>query len=180
MPPRTVTRVLNRKEWGDDPGTERLIYQKMRAIARRVLRSGSGVVDEQELTGLVNEAWIKLLRTERWDSRAHFFGSAARAMRQVLVEEARRRNAQKRSAKVSALRTDPEEKRAGELSRALELDEALRVLERENERAARVAEAKLFGEMPDETIAELLGVSVRTVERDRKFVRAWMRERFGW
>lgn len=127
------------------------------------------------LTLLVHEAWIKLQRTQRWKSRAHFFGSASNAMRQVLVDEARKRNTHKRRA--NQARIDPDllsERTPDLLEDVLAIDEAISRLATEDERAARVAEMKLFGDIPMETIAACLDVTVRTAQRDWRFARAWL------
>ena len=127
------------------------------------------------LTLLVHEAWIKLQRTQRWKSRAHFFGSASNAMRQVLVDEARKRNTHKRRA--NQARIDPDllsERTPDLLEDVLAIDEAISRLATEDERAARVAEMKLFGDITMETIAACLDVTLRTVQRDWRFARAWL------
>lgn len=192
-----LTRVLNSEHETDaDDDAHDLIYRELRAIASGVLgghdeRQNSRVSScsananstpsrpagrqRTNLTLLVHEAWIKLQRTQRWKNRAHFFGSASNAMRQVLVDEARKRNTQKH--RVNHARIDPDflSKKTPDLfAEVLAIDEAITRLAAEDERAARVAEMKLFGDITMETIAACLDVTLRTVQRDWRFARAWL------
>lgn len=145
-----------------------VVYGELKRLARRELR----VRDPDATlctTELVHEAFLKLGRSHAasWESRAHFFGAAARAMRQVLVDFARRRSTLKRG---KGLRPVPLE--AAELELELELDNmlvldrALDALGTANERLRHVVELRFFGGLSETDIAHMLGVSSRTVERD--------------
>lgn len=153
-----------------------LIFDELRAMARRQLSRQQDRYTLQT-TELVNEAYLRLVGdagvTRR--GRAYFYGSAARAMRQVLVDAARRRNSAKRGSGAVALSLD---ERTGEVDayahELLDLDGALRELERRNPRHARVVECRFFGGMSVEDTAEALGVSPRTVKSDWALARAWL------
>lgn len=132
-------------------------------------------------TALVHEAYLKLASPDRqWRSRAHFQATAANAMRQILVDHARARAAQKRggdwvrvtlsgaAAATEALDVD-----------VLALDEALRHLATLDERKARVVELRFFGGLTTAEAAEEVGVSPKTAEADWYFARAWLRDRLG-
>jgi RNA polymerase sigma factor (TIGR02999 family) len=153
-----------------------LIFDELRAMARRQLSRQQERYTLQT-TELVNEAYLRLVGdagvTRR--GRAYFYGAAARAMRQVLVDAARRRNSAKRGSGAVALSLD---ERTGEVDayahELLDLDGALRELERRNPRHARVVECRFFGGMSVEDTAEALGVSPRTVKSDWALARAWL------
>ena len=153
-----------------------LIFDELRAMARRQL-SRQHERYTLQTTELVNEAYLRLVGdsavTRR--GRAYFYGAAARAMRQVLVDAARRRNSAKRGSGVVALSLD---ERTGDVDayahELLDLDEAMQELERRNARSARVVECRFFGGMSVEDTAEALGVSPRTVKSDWALARAWL------
>ena len=153
-----------------------LIFDELRAMARRQLSRQQERYTLQT-TELVNEAYLRLVGdagvTRR--GRAYFYGSAARAMRQVLVDAARRRNSAKRGSGVVALSLD---EHTGDVDayahEVLDLDVALRELESRNPRHARVVECRFFGGMSVEDTAEALGISPRTVKSDWALARAWL------
>lgn len=153
-----------------------LIFDELRAMARRQLSRHQERYTLQT-TELVHEAYLRLAGdagvTRR--GRAYFYGAAARAMRQVLVDAARRRNAAKRRPGAMALSLD---ERTGEVDayahELLDLDDALRALERRNPRYARVVECRFFGGLSVEATADALGVSPRTVKSDWALARAWL------
>jgi len=120
-------------------------------------------------TELVHEAFLKLSRDPGtgWEGRAHFFGAASRAMRQVLVDLARRRQATKRGgqSQIVSLR-DADAALEIEVDAILALDDALAQLGGVDRRLCQVVELRFFGGLPETEIAEMLGVSSRTVERD--------------
>jgi len=144
------------------------LYEELKRLAHRQLH----VVDAHatlRTTELVHEAFLKLGRVEdaTWEGRAHFFGAAARAMRQVLVDFARRRRAVKRGGtrdRVSL--SDADAALEIELDELLDLDVALDLLDTASPRLRQVVELRFFAGMAEEEIGKLLGVSVRTVERD--------------
>lgn len=180
MVDRTETAVDMGGGWEDHPSTDgrvwSQIYEELRAVARRELqreRPDHTLVT----TELLHEAYLKLVgQTElaRRD-RAHFFAVACRAMRQVLVDYARKRNAEKRAPakhagplqeSVDLARTGPRD--------LLALDEALSRLSEFNERLGLVVELRFFGGLNTEEAAEVLEVSPRTVERDWSRARAYL------
>lgn len=175
--PAEVTGLLRAAGDGDREAFDRLfplVYAELRAMADRQLR-GEAVGHTLQATALVHEAYLKLAVQDgaaAWSDRAHFFGIASRAMRQVLVDHARRRRAGKRggawsrttlSGKPLALDTDPEE--------LLALDAALEGLE---PRQREIVEMRFFGGMTEEEVAAVLGVSDRTVRREWVKARAWL------
>jgi RNA polymerase sigma factor (TIGR02999 family) len=171
-----VTRLLRAARGGDSDAMERivpLVYDDLRALARRQLRREMGE-RSMHATSLVHEVYLKLSNgvAVRASDRAHFLAIAARAMRQVLVDDARRRSAVKRG--VSWERTTlgdndwPSDFSPGEL---LALHEAIEELE---PRQRQVVECRFFGGMEEVEIAESLGVTERTVRRDWVKARAWL------
>lgn len=143
-------------------------YEQLKRLARRQLRAGRGDITINT-TELVHEAFLKLGsdHTESWDSRAHFFGAAARAMREVLVDFARRRAALKRGGGWRAVSlTQAEAVLQVEMDDLLVLDRALDQLNEVDERLRYVVELRFFAGVPEQDIARMLGVSARTVERD--------------
>jgi RNA polymerase sigma factor (TIGR02999 family) len=155
-----------------------LIFDELRAMARRQLRREHGQVTLQT-TELVHEAYLRLAGDPRVTGfgRSYFYAAAARAMRQVLVDAARRRKAAKRGGGIRLVSLDD----AGASADAyglelLQLDEALRRLESRNPRHARVVECRFFGGMSVEDTAAALEVSPRTVKSDWALARAWLHE----
>jgi RNA polymerase sigma factor (TIGR02999 family) len=152
-----------------------LVYDALHALAHRQLRKSGG--NTLNTTALVHEAWMKLARGEdkSFESRAHFFAVAAKAMRQILVDHARRRNAQKRGgerpATASSLSAVGADSNVEEL---VAVDAALTKLEALDERLARVVEWRFFGGLDEAEIAQALGVDVRTVRRDWRKARAFI------
>lgn len=145
-----------------------VVYDELKRLARRQLRA-VGANATISTTELVHETFMKLDkgRVVEWDDRAHFFGSAARAMRQVLVDFARRRQAAKRKgAQHPVTFTDAEASLQIELDEILALDRALDRLHAVDERLRQVVELRFFAGVPERDIAQMLGVSSRTVERD--------------
>jgi RNA polymerase sigma factor (TIGR02999 family) len=174
-----ATRPLRpARESDDEGGLDRLIplvYDELRALAANRL-AGEGADHTLQPTALVHEAYLRLVQGEsRWDSKAHFFGAAARAMRQVLVAQARTKLAQKRGG--HALRVtfhDLDVQCAEPELDLLALDEALTALARVDERFSRVMELRYFGGCTLEETAELTGCSLATVKRDWAYARAWL------
>jgi RNA polymerase sigma factor (TIGR02999 family) len=180
-----VTRVLAQVREGDADAHARLlplVYEELRGLARARM---AGMAPGQTLqpTALVHEAYMKLVGPEgeqpAWESRAHFFGAAARAMRNILVDHARRRQAAKRGggSRGGAL----EEEAAAAIEAPVEdmvaLDEALGRLEREDAQAHQVVMLRFFAGLSEEQTAEVMGVSARTVRREWAWGRSWLRER---
>lgn len=151
------------------------VYEELRRLASQVRRGRAG--ETLSTTALVHEAYLKLVPSAeiKWESRAHFFAVAARAMRQVLVSAARRRLAEKRGGGdwlVTLGDSVPSEPVRPE--RLLALDEALARLAAMDERQARIVEQRFFAGLTVEETAEVLGLSERTVKRDWRAARAWL------
>jgi RNA polymerase sigma factor (TIGR02999 family) len=175
-----VTRLLRLARHGDDAAFEQAfvrVYAELRRLAAQV-RGGRGP-DSLNATALVHEAWLKLAPSSArdWEGRRHFFRAAARAMRQVLVDAARERLADKRGGGVAAVDIDDV---AGAIAAPvrddtiLALDEALERLAALDERQARVVELRWFAGFTAEETAEALGISAPTVQRDWRAARAWL------
>lgn len=174
-----VTELLQELRRGRSTAFEDLIplvYDQLRKIARYRLR---GERDDHTLqtTALVHEAYERLVdhHAVDWNDRNHFFAVAARAMRQVLVEHARRKNAQKRggnAVEVSIDNASPSE--SPPAVSVLALNEALDRLETLDSRQARVVEGRFFAGMTVRETAQILDVSPRTVRRDWRTARAWL------
>ncbi|MDA8018090.1 MAG: ECF-type sigma factor [Thermoanaerobaculia bacterium] len=187
MPRNQITDVL--AEIGRPGETDRsvldrlvpLVYDELRAMARAQL-FGEGRRFTLDTTGLVHEAYVKLVDAERAPvkSRGYFFGAAARAMRQVLVDAARRRNRDKRGGGQPAAELDEEAVAIDELAEELEhLDEALSRLAVDHPRPARAVECRYFGGLSIRETAEALNVAERSVKRDVAFAVAWLRRELG-
>ena len=157
-----------------------LVYDELRSLAERQLGKGGGKSHTLQPTALVHEAFLKLAGGDReWSGRDHFLAVAAKAMRQVLVDHARRRSADKRGggmprADISVEAIESDVSLPTREMRVLELDALLHELATASPRAARVAEFRLFGGMEQEQIARALGVARMTVHRDWQIARAWL------
>lgn len=151
-------------------------YEELRRLAASVRRNDPSATLSP--TGLVNEAWLKLSDSPGLApaSQLHFKRIAARAMRQILVEAARRRNAIKRGGGMIALVTFDEslDARTESADDILALDAALEVLARLEPRQASMVESRFFGGLDIPETAELLGISEATVLRDWRAAKAWL------
>lgn len=157
-----------------------LVYGELRRMAGSLMR-GQASGHTLQPTALVNEAYLRLIRTEgNWDGRAHFFGAAARAMRQVLMAHARQRAALKRAGGAVRVTFSDLDVQAPEPSLdLLALDEALTALTKLDERFAQVVELRYFAGCSVPEIAEITGRSLATVKRDWAYARAWLHERMA-
>lgn len=145
-----------------------VVYEELKRIAHRHLRD-VGAIDSLSTTELVHEAYLKLSPTAgtEWENRGHFFGAASRAMRQVLVDFARKRQAAKRGGIQERVTLHSSHAALElELDQILALDAALDRLNSVDERLRQVVELRFFAGLSETEIAELLGVTPRTVERD--------------
>jgi RNA polymerase sigma factor (TIGR02999 family) len=151
-------------------------YEELRRLASAVGRQGGRATLNP--TTLVHEAWLKLARSPEFSSESdlHFKRIAARAMRQVLVEAARRRHARKRAGdgETAQLAFDDAVFGVTASGRLVKLDDALTELARVSERQAQVVEARFFGGLSVPEVADALGVSEVTVMRDWRAARAWL------
>jgi RNA polymerase sigma factor (TIGR02999 family) len=159
-----------------------LVYDELRAIARRRLRH-ERLGHTLNTTGLVHEAYLKLIQLDRvqWQSRAHFLAIAAQAMRNILVSHARSRKRIKRGGGAAHVPVEEAEQAmeaasfsAHDADRVLALDAALERLAALNPRHARVVECRFFGGMTVEETAAVLEVSAGTVKRDWNLLRQWL------
>ena len=178
MSANEVTGLLGEWRRGNREALERLIpivYAELREIADRYLRRERGGHTLQP-TALVHEAWIRLAdQNAPFQNRAHFFGVAAEIMRRLLVDHARRKQAEKRGGAAETIRLEdgmdfPE-------SRDLDLvalDDALRALAQFDERQSRIVELRFFAGLDIDETAEALGISPATVKREWRVARAWL------
>jgi RNA polymerase sigma factor (TIGR02999 family) len=174
-----ITALLRAVDDGGEAARARLferVYGELKRIARRQLRS-AGHEDLLDTTALVHEAYLKLSRGARWSTRDrfHFFALTAQAMRQVLVDHARKRMSEKRGGGAVVARIDDLELSGREpAAELIALDEALRALEQQEPDLARLVEQRFFAGLEIEEIAALHGVSDRTVKRRWRLARAFL------
>jgi RNA polymerase sigma factor (TIGR02999 family) len=177
--PQEVTQLLAEWGQGDRDALEKLtplVYQELRRLAHRYME-GQRPDHTLQTTALVNEAYLRLADQRRpsFVNRSHFFAVAARAMRQILVNNAKACQRQKRGAGASKLELDEAALVAPERPRAiLALDEALERLATLDSRKADVVELRYFGGLKQDEIADVLKISPVTVRRDWVFARAWL------
>ncbi|HEX6188461.1 MAG TPA: sigma-70 family RNA polymerase sigma factor [Pyrinomonadaceae bacterium] len=178
-----ITNLLLDWSKGDQAAYEQLVplvYQDLHRIARREMskeRRGHTL----QPSALINEAFLRLLDGDRvnWENRRHFFRLAAKMMRQVLINYAVARKSAKRGGAAQRVTLDEallgDETRAMEMDELLALNEALQRLEQEDERCARVVELRFFGGLSEKETAAELGISDRTVKREWRYARLWLR-----
>ncbi len=175
-----VTRILSAIQQGDPSAAERLlplVYDELRRLAAQKLaqeKSGQTL----QATALVHEAYLRLVdvdKVQHWDSRGHFFGAAAEAMRRILVDQARRKQADKHGG--GRLRVDLPDDLAAAEARSddlVALDEALSRLERHDADAARLVKLRYFAGLSHQEAAEALGISRGAADRLWALGRAWL------
>jgi len=179
VPQERVTALLMRWSDGDDAALAELtplVYEELRHLAHREM-GGERPNHTLQTTALVNEAYLRLAdqTNPRWQSRAHFFAVAARAMRRILVSYARSQRAQKRGRGVLKVDLDDAALVSPEESQEIiDLHEALERLAILDSRKAEVVELKYFGGLNYDEMAEVLKVSPVTVRRDWRFAKAWL------
>lgn len=178
--PGEVTRLLDRAKRGEPAAVERLlplIYDELKSVARGFMR-GERPGHTLQPTALVHEAYMRLVDVDKmdWQGRAHFVAMAARLMRRVLIDHARRRRAEKRGG--NAVRVEFDEGfpavADGRLEELLALEEAISRLAELDPRQAQAVELRYFGGLSVEETAAVLGVSAKTVKRDWAVARAWL------
>ncbi len=156
------------------PNLDEYTYGELRQIARKMM-AGERPGQTLQATALVHEAFLRLGGDQRWNSRAHFFGAAAEAMRRVLIDNARRKHAQKRGAGAEHTAWDDSRIEVGTPPEELmEIDEALGKLEAEDPDLARLVKIRYFAGMTVAETASALDVSERSVNRMWKCARAWL------
>ncbi len=175
-----ITRLLEDMSAGNESAADRLlpvVYDELRARARYYLRSGRPG-DTLQPTALVHEAYLRMVdhASEGWAGRTHFYAVAAMAMRQILIDHVRYHGRSKRGG--DALRVTLTDAIAPVSEPDVDLfalGEALEKLAAANERQARIVELRYLGGLTVDEVAEVLGVSKRTVEADWTFARAWLK-----
>jgi len=157
-----------------------LLYPELRNLADSLMRRDRANHTLQP-TALVHEAYIRLVDDTRvvWQDRAHFLGISARAMRQVLVDHARKHSAAKRGGGLQRVTLDESFGEGGREFEVLALNDALEKFAAVDERAARVVELKVFAGMKIAEIAHVLDVSKRTVDGDWAMARMWLGRELG-
>jgi RNA polymerase sigma factor (TIGR02999 family) len=184
-PPPHITGLLQKWQTGDRAALDQLIplvYDELHLIASRHLarerREGT-----LQTTALVNEAYVKLIDQRRvdWQNRAHFFAIAARLMRRILIDDARRRRRDKRGAGAVDLSLDETPVAAPvsavDLTDVIALDRALQQLEQLDPDQGRIVELRFFGGLTVEETATVLEISPATVKREWSMAKAWLYSR---
>lgn len=176
---RQITRMIDAARAGDPRAAADLLpalYDELRRLARSLLsRRAPG--QTLQPTALVHEAYLRLTGSEsrEWDSNGHFFAAAAQAMREILVREARRKSAAKRGGGRKRVELDEDalaiEPPSDDM---LELDDALGRLEKAEPWKARIVMLRYFAGLTTADTAKLLGTSTATVEREWRYIRAWL------
>ena len=177
--PGAITRLIADARGGDTRALEKLVplvYSELRRLAARYMRR-ERPGQSLQATALVHEAYLRLLKDAdlSFQNRAHFVGIAARSMRQILVEHARARNADKRGGERRRITLDE----AAAVGKPLDvdllaLDEALERLAQRDAQQSRIVELRFFGGLTNEETAEALGISPATVKRAWAVARAWL------
>ena len=174
-----VTRILQRVEQGDGKAAEELlplVYEELRKLAAARMGHESAGQTLQP-TALVHEAWLRLTRSpeQNWQNRSHFFRTAAECMRRILIDNARRKQQVRHGGGWQRTPLDeidlPQE---FDPQRLLDVNEALDRLALQDGTKAEVVKLRFFAGMENREIAEVLGVSERTVERAWRFAKAWL------
>ena len=183
-PSHEVTRLLVAWSNGDKAALDQLmplVHTELRRLAHHYMsreRAGHTL----QTTALVNEAYLRLVDQGniRWENRAHFFGIAARLMREILVDHARSRLAAKRGGAQIRLSLSKVDRIASRFDvNLIALDEALRRLEAIDPQKGRIVELRYFSGLGIEETAEVIGISPATVKRDWSMARAWLRSEIG-
>ena len=183
QPSHQVTKLL--KDWsdGDQSVPDQLmplVYDELRRLAHQYMRREKPGHTLQT-SALVHEAYVRLMDQNniQWESRAHFFGIAARLMRQILVDQARRRNAKRGGGAIRVSLNEATSVAHEQSATVVALDDALKSLEEIDPRKSRIVELRFFGGMSIEETAAVLRVSPGTVMREWTFIRAWLRKEMG-
>lgn len=187
--PSDLTVFLRRWRDGDQQALEALlprVYDQLREIARARLRA-ERPDHTLDTSGLVHEAYLRLAdgAVTDWQDRAHFFAVASTAMRRVLIDHAKQRNAEKRGGNSTRVDFDPSHfGDAGAAANAdptslLALDDALQKFEKLHPRQAKAVELRYFGGLTLEEAADVLATSAPTVLRDLRFAEAWLARELG-
>ncbi len=175
-----VTRILSAVEQGDPHAAEKLlplVYDELRKLAAEKLASERPGQTFQA-TALVHEAYLRLVDTEKvphWNGRSHFFAAAAQAMRNILVDNARRKQREKHGGGRHRVALDEDiPAPSDDADELLALDEALSRLAAEDEEAARIVQLRYYAGLSIEEAAQALGISRAYAYRQWTFARAWL------
>ncbi len=176
---KLITNLLIDWSKGDEYALQQLmplVYDELRNMARRYMnKQPSG--HTLQTTELIHEAYLKIAQSgnQEWENRSHFFGVAAKAMRHILVDYAKRKHRKKRGGWQERITLAENSFGAKETSREIiALDGALKQLELLDERKVRVVEMKFFGGLKVDEIARVLEISPETVNRDWSFAKTWL------
>ena len=174
-----VTQLLIDWSKGDKAALDKLVpyvYDELRRLARHYMRR-ERAGHTLQTSALINEAYLRLVdQSVAWQNRAHFFGIAARLMRQILVDHARAHQYAKRGGGAQKVSLDEAANLAqGRAAEIVALDEALESLTAIDPQQGRIVELRFFGGLTIEETSEVLGISHATVERDWSVARAWLR-----
>ena len=179
-----VTRILDAIGQGDAGAAGALlplIYDELRKLAAHKMANEAPGQTLQP-TALVHEAWLRLTGdgNVRWDGRAHFFAASAEAMRRILVDNARCKNAQKRGAGLERVELDDADALAkADSTTLLRINDALEMLAREDPESAELVKLRFFVGFTNEQAAQAMGISERTAKRYWTFARAWLYDQLG-
>lgn len=183
-PAHEVTELLQDWSEGDESALERLmplVYDQLHRLAHQHMRREKpGHI--LQTSALINEAYLRLVDRPRvhWQNRAQFFGIAARVMRRILVDEARKRNSDKRGGDVIHVTLNEATDVAHEqAANVMALDDALKSLEAVDPRQSQIVELRFFGGLSADETAKVLEISLGTVMRDWAFARAWLKNEMG-
>ena len=176
--PNEITQLLNAWSDGEESARDKLVplvYEELHRLAHRYMkreRDGHTL----QTTALVNEAYLRLVGSKdvRWQNRSHFFAVSATLMRHILVDFARKRRNLKASGGLQVTLAEELAIATGPSCDLVELDDALGRLKVLNERQAEIVELRYFGGLTEEEIAEVLKVSLRTVQNDWRLARLWL------
>jgi len=177
---RDVTRILEAAQQGDAKAAEELlpmVYDELRRLAASKMASEKPGQTLQP-TALVHEAWLRLVGNEsQWNSRGHFFGAAAEAMRRILIENARRKRAARHGGGQARLDiNDVQIAAAARDDELLAVNDALERFAKRDPQKAELVKLRYFVGLTTEEAAEVLGVSIPTADRWWNFSRAWLFE----
>jgi len=179
---QNVTQMLLAWGEGDEAARDALIpvvYEQLRRIARQHLRRERSEHTLQT-TALINEAYLKLVeQSVSWQGRNHFFGIAARLMRQILVDHARARQRLKRGGNPEQISLTAVEGAQEQNADLLALDDALETLSEVDPQRSRIVELRFFGGLTIEETAQVMRISTPTVERGWRAARAWLQTEMG-
>lgn len=179
-----TTEILTEIEDGNHDRVDRLssmVYDELRALAQNMLRH-ERLNHTLQPTALVHEAFLRLVDQHRvnWRGKSHFLAVGAQAMRRILVDHARAKRRQKREGdRQRVILTDDLLLSRTSDDDVIAVDEALQKLEAANPLHARIVELRFFSGMSIREVSEVLGLSVRTVERHWTAIRAWLRREFS-